>query len=200
MIAIVDYGLGNVRSVLNMLRKAGHDAMITGDVDAIDRATKIILPGVGSFDAGMRKLDESGLRPLLEEHAMTRGTPVLGICLGMQLLARTSEEGSSKGLGWIDADVVRLTPVDGRPLPHMGWTTTEPTRPSALFPDFSDELRFYYLHSYVVAAAESDTLATADYGVTFTSAIGRDNLCGVQFHPEKSHRFGLAILRNFATQ
>lgn len=200
MIAIVDYGLGNVRSIWNMCRKAGLTAEVSGDPDAIASASHVILPGVGSFDAGMRRLQDSGLRPTLERVALEQAKPVLGICLGMQLMANGSEEGEAEGLGWIAADVVRLTPQQGLRVPHMGWSDVTATQRSALFPEEAVDRRFYFLHSYVVRCADpSHVLATTSYGDSeVTSAIGRGNLYGVQFHPEKSHRFGLELLRTFA--
>lgn len=199
MIAIVDYGLGNVRSISNMCRKAGLPAEISADAGAIAAASHVILPGVGSFDAGMRRLEESGLRPTLDALALEETTPILGICLGMQLMTRRSEEGVADGLGWIDADVVKILPRPGLRIPHMGWNEVQVTRPSALFPADGRDRRFYFLHSYVARCHDERlVLGTTRYGDELTCAFGRDNLYGVQFHPEKSHRFGLELLQAFA--
>lgn len=195
MIAILDYGLGNIRSISNMLRKAGAQSFVAATADELRGAERAILPGVGSFDAGMQRLDRSGLRPALEDH-VAAGRPLLGICLGMQMLGRSSEEGTAPGLGLLSGDTVRLRPPDGRPVPHMGWTPVEPTRPSAIFPSPSDDLRFYFLHSFHLACEDpADVVAVADYGEPVTAAAGRANVLGVQFHPEKSHRHGLELLQ-----
>ena len=202
MFVIVDYGMGNLGSIRNMLKKAGVAAEVSGDPEDILRADKIVLPGVGSFDAGMRNLADRGLIAPLMENAVDRGTPILGICLGMQLMSRRSEEGILSGLGWIDADVVRFRPkAEGERLkvPHMGWNTLEPKKDCPLFRGAKPELRFYFVHSYHMACRDpSDVAAVTRYGVEFASAFHRGNLYGVQFHPEKSHRFGMTLLRNFA--
>jgi imidazole glycerol-phosphate synthase subunit HisH len=207
MVVIVDYGVGNLGSLANMLKKAGARASISSDRDAIARADKLILPGVGAFDNGMRHLEASGLIPVLDERART-GTPLLGVCLGMQMLARRSEEGVLPGLGWIDAEVIRLRPgaVGGSPdgngvlkVPHMGWNELLPLRQHPLLADLGEEPRFYFVHSYHVVCGSRDTeLAHADYGGRFVAAVAQGNVLGVQFHPEKSHRFGTQLLRNFA--
>ena len=204
MIVIVDYGVGNLGSIANMLKKVGAPATISSDASVVGSAAKVILPGVGSFDHAMRQLNASGLIPTLEEQ-VGRGTPLLGVCLGMQLLARGSEEGILPGLGWIDADVVRLRPPDGDgaasdfKIPHMGWNVLRPARDHALLVGLGDESRFYFVHSYHVVCGDPATeLGHVEYGGRFTAAVARDNVMGVQFHPEKSHRFGTQLLRNFA--
>lgn len=200
MITIIDYGMGNLGSIANMLRKLGVEAVVSHSADDIDRAEKLILPGVGSFDHGMRNLRERGLVPVLEDQVHRRATPLLGICLGMQLMGRGSAEGCEPGLGWIDADNVRLRPGpdnDRLKVPHMGWNTV---RLAADGPDsLGSDSRFYFVHSFHLACRDDgDVLAWTTHGVPFVSAVRRDNLLGVQFHPEKSHRFGLRLLGDFA--
>lgn len=202
MIVIVDYGLGNLASILNMLRKIGVAARISSDPGEIESAEKLVLPGVGSFDSGMAALEERGLVPVLTRKALDGGTPLLGLCLGMQLLTRGSEEGRRPGLGWIDATTVRFRfPQDTPrlPVPHMGWNRIRVERRSPILAALPDPSRFYFVHSYHVVCGSSDVvLATTNYGYDFPSIIGRGNLVGTQFHPEKSHRFGMALLRSFA--
>lgn len=202
LIVIVDYGMGNLGSIRNMLRKIGAPSLVSSDPAEIEKADKLILPGVGSFDAGMRNLADRGLVAPLAEMVAARRTPILGICLGMQLMGKRSEEGVRPGLGWIDAEVIRFhpPPAAGRlKVPHMGWNTLEPRKDCLLFRGAGPELRFYFVHSYhVVCRDPSDVAATTPHGVDFVSAFQRGNLYGVQFHPEKSHRFGMALLRNFS--
>jgi imidazole glycerol-phosphate synthase subunit HisH len=201
VIVIVDYGLGNLASILNMLRKIGAQARISSDPGVIDSATKLLLPGVGSFDSGMAALEERGLVPVLSRKVLDAGTPLLGLCLGMQLLTRGSEEGRRPGLGWIDATTVRFRFPEGGPrlpVPHMGWNGIRVTRESPLLAALPDPARFYFVHSYhVVCGSEDQVLATTSYGYDFPSVIGRGRLVGTQFHPEKSHKFGMALLRSF---
>ena len=201
-IVIVDYGMGNLGSIQNMLKRIGCPSSATSDPAEIARADKIILPGVGAFDGGMRRLTELGLVQVLNEKALQKGTPVLGVCLGMQLLTRRSEEGSLPGLGWIDGDTVRFRfePKDSKlKVPHMGWNTVSVRQPGTLFRDVSGEARYYFVHSYhVVCNDPKDVLTTTEYGYPFVSAIERGTIMGAQFHPEKSHRFGMAVLKNFA--
>ena len=201
MIVIVDYGMGNLGSMANMLRKVGATAAVSSDAAAIARAEKLVIPGVGAFDAGMRALAERKLVPLLQERAAA-GTPTLGVCLGMQLFARGSEEGQLPGLGWIDAHARRFRANSGGmqlKVPHMGWNTVRPLREHPLFAGMPDDMRFYFVHSYhVVCDDPYSALAAAEYGGDFVAAVARDNVMGVQFHPEKSHRFGMQLLRNFA--
>lgn len=202
MIVIVDYGLGNVGSIANMLKRIGAEVIISSKDEEIHRADKLILPGVGSFDEGMERLKASGLIPILEEKVLSAETPLLGICLGMQLLTKESEEGSQAGLGWIDAQTVRFC-ADGVSrtlrLPHMGWNSVSPKKETDLFVPIDGEIRFYFLHSYhVICHNEDDVLSMTNYGYDFVSSFQKDHIIGVQFHPEKSHRFGMNFMKHFA--
>lgn len=199
MLVVVDYGVGNLGSIANMFRKIGTPATVTADPGVIAEATRLVLPGVGHFDHGMARLRESGLRPVLDAKALIEKIPVLGICLGGQLLGRGSEEGGEPGLGWLDMDVVRFPADRGLRVPHMGWRVVDLTKPSPLFKDAQGEQRFYFVHSYYMRCDNpDDVLCRVDYGGPFAAAVSRGNIHGVQFHPEKSHRFGAALLRNFA--
>lgn len=201
MITIVDYGVGNIKAILNMFDYLSIEAQATNDVGLIAHAEKLLLPGVGAFDKAMTALNSGGLVEALEYAVHQQRVPVLGICLGMQLLARKSAEGSLPGLGWIDADVQRIEVPHGQgfKVPHMGWAEVEPSHPSSLFPLMGEGERFYFVHSYhVVCDDPTDVLATVNYGSTLCCAINRDNVWGVQFHPEKSHRFGMQLLSRFA--
>lgn len=199
MITIVDYGMGNLGSIRSMLRRIGVRSTITGDPDEIARAEKVLLPGVGRFDAAMRQIGERGLREVLDRKALHERVPTLGICLGMQLITRGSEEGGVTGLGWVDADACRFPPDVRLKVPHMGWNLVRATRPSPLTAGLPPESRFYFVHSYFVRTDRpEDTVLAADYGVTFAAAVEAGNVFGAQFHPEKSHRFGMQLLANFA--
>ena len=200
MIHIINYGLGNLSSIKNIITKVGGISTIVNDVSQIKDASKIILPGVGAFDHGMRKLGEEGWISGLESAALERNIPILGICLGMQLMCNRSEEGKLSGLGWIDAEVCRfnMTPDAKLKVPHMGWNTVAIQKENLLLNKTQEEQRFYFVHSYhVVCNVQSDELATANYGYNFTAAFNKGNIFGVQFHPEKSHRFGMELLRKF---
>ena len=203
MIAIVDYGMGNLGSIRNMLSRIGVESQITSDEALIERAEKIILPGVGAFDLAMQNLRQRNLLDVLNNKVLAQKVPTLGICLGMQLMSNESEEGREKGLGWVDARTVRLAfPNDGitRRLPHMGWSAITVRQPSQILETSDGESRYYFVHSYHVRCDDPSTvLATTEYGgVEFHSAIINENILGVQFHPEKSHRYGLRLLENFA--
>ena len=203
MIVIIDYGMGNLGSILNMLKKIGADAKISSELSDVISAYKLILPGVGAFDEGMRKLMESELLQALNKKILEEKCPVLGICLGMQLLTRCSEEGGLAGLGWIDAETRRFKFDEEETahlkIPHMGWNEVNPTGDSRLFFGFEQLPRFYFVHSYHVCCKNrEDILATSFYGYEFTAAVGKENIMGTQFHPEKSHHYGMHLLRNFA--
>jgi imidazole glycerol-phosphate synthase subunit HisH len=199
VITIVDYGLGNLGSVRNMLKRIGVPATITGDLDTIAKAEKLLLPGVGAFDNAMERIDSSGLRPVLDHKAMVERIPVLGICLGMQLLMHSSEEGERPGLGWIAGGAYRFPAEGSLKVPHMGWNLVEVAGDSPLTRDLPEESRFYFVHSYYVRADdEKHAVLKARHGVPFDAALQRDNIFGAQFHPEKSHRFGMKLLENFA--
>jgi len=196
MIVIVDYDAGNIGSVANICKKAGGKAVISADPDVIASAGKLILPGVGHFGRAMERLNASGIRAALDA-AKERGAPILGICLGMQLLTRHSEEGDADGLGWIDARARRFDLPAPLKVPHMGWNDVVFTRPDVLTQGLEDP-RFYFVHSYVVQSDdESAVLGRTDYGGPFVSVVQRDNVWGFQCHPEKSHKFGLNVMRNF---
>lgn len=200
MITIVDYNMGNVGSIRNMLKKLGFESQITCELAQIAAANKLILPGVGSFDAGMDNLNLSGLVPTLNERVRDARVPTLGICLGMQLMTRSSAEGQRPGLGWIDAQALRFPGSDpALKVPHMGWNRVTTVRPSLLADNLPAEPRFYFVHSYYVHCNDADdVLMTTKYGAVFHSAFQHRNVAGVQFHPEKSHKFGMRLLRNFA--
>lgn len=201
MFVIVDYGVGNLTSVQNMLKKAGVAAVISGKAEDVQQASKLLLPGMGHFDNCMEKLDASGLRPAIEKKALEEKIPVLGICVGLQMFMRGSEEGKLPGLGWIAGDTIRFdlnNMTQPEKIPNMGWLEVRTARPSKLFQDL-DEARFYFAHSYHVKVDnESDALVMANYGYDYTAGIEKGNIVGVQFHPEKSHRFGMQLLKNFA--
>lgn len=201
MITVVDYGMGNVGSVQNMLFRLGHDSILSADPEQVRRADKIILPGVGAFDVAMEALERLGLVQALHQRVRAEGAPLLGICLGMQLLSRSSEEGQRPGLGWVPATTRRFRFEEGAPqrVPHMGWRTVRPTRPHPVLKHLDADARFYFVHSYhVVCDDPGDELLEADYGGRFCAALASGNVIATQFHPEKSHRHGLALLSAFA--
>jgi glutamine amidotransferase len=202
MILVVDYGMGNLGSLLNMLKKVGaKDARVSGDPSEIERADKLILPGVGAFDTGIQRLRHAGLIEILREKVLARGTPTLGVCLGMQLMTHASEEGTLPGLGWIDGHTVRLRfdPALRVKVPHMGWNTVEIRRAGTLFQGMFPDARFYFVHSFhVVPSSAEDVLTTTRYGDReIVSAIQRGHIMATQFHPEKSHKFGMMLFKNF---
>ncbi|CAG1001372.1 glutamine amidotransferase [Burkholderiales bacterium] len=200
MITIIDYGMGNLGSIRNMLKRVGQESEVTCDPQHVARATKLILPGVGSFDAGMANLRADGMAEVLDERVLYSRIPILGICLGMQLMTHRSDEGVADGLGWVDAEVLKFRPSDAAPkIPHMGWNLVKPVRQSPLLQDLPDEARFYFVHSFHVRCLQpDDVLLTTSYGAPFHSGFEHNNIWGVQFHPEKSHKFGMQLLRNFA--
>ena len=202
MLVILDYKIGNLSSIKNMLSKAGEpNARITNDVGAIREATKLILPGVGSFDYGMEQLRGSGFYEVLNQRVLDDRIPVLGICLGVQLLTEGSDEGNSTGLGWIRGQTVAFDKkklTTQAKIPHMGWTDIVPAKKSRIFADMHEEPRFYFVHSYHLAPSDpSDVLVNATYCYEFAAGVERDNIIGVQFHPEKSHKYGMKFLSNF---
>ncbi len=202
MIVIIDYGLGNPSSIKNMIKRCGEDAKITSNCKDIAEANKFILPGVGSFDHGMKNLKGSDYFDLLQEKVLVRKTPILGVCLGAQLLADSSEEGKEPGLGWIKGKVVRFNKekMDAQHLkvPHMGWSEITLNKTTPLFTDFYANPRFYFVHSYHWECENpNDIMLTAEYGYSFTAGVEKENIIGVQFHPEKSHKYGLKLYENF---
>lgn len=199
MVAIIDYGLGNLGSIANMLKVIGEKNIITSDCEKIVGADKIILPGVGAFDAGMQKLQQTHLADVIRSEAR-RGKPVLGICLGMQLLGRKSEEGTMDGLGLIPFDNIHFS-FSADPslkIPHMGWDIVKFKQDSPLLADIEEQQRYYFVHSYHAKCdSEENVLMTCEYGYEFAAAVVKNNVYGVQFHPEKSHKFGMLLLENF---
>jgi glutamine amidotransferase len=200
MITIIDYKTGNLGSIQNILKRIGEESVITSDKDEIARAKKLILPGVGAFDTGMRNLTELDLVDILNQKVLVDKIPVLGICLGMQLLAERSDEGFLPGLGWIKAENLRfnfLNSLDFK-IPHMGWNFVRQHKTSNLFENMYSDARFYFVHAYYFQAFDqSDILTSTEYEIEFTSAVEKGNIMGVQFHPEKSHKFGMKLLKNF---
>lgn len=202
MIAIVDYGLGNVCAFENIYKRLNIQARIASTPQDLRLAEKIILPGVGAFDWAMKRLNESGLRDTLDEMVLDVGKCVLGICVGMQIMANRSDEGQLDGLGWIKGEVKKFDvskSLQRIPLPHMGWNDVQPKGNSTLFNKLDTGARFYFLHSYYfVPHAQEHVLAETDYNGLYASSVGRGNVLGVQFHPEKSHQWGIQLLKNFA--
>ncbi len=201
MVIVIDYGMGNVGSIFNMLKKIGANCMISSKPDDIIQATKIILPGVGLFGTGMERLRELNLIPILEQRALADKIPVLGICLGMQLFTERSEESNTDGLGWIKGETIRFRFANNSnnlKIPHMGWNEVSPKQDSLFFNTSQEKQRFYFLHSYhVVCRDKDDALTETNHGYSFISAIKHNNLLGVQFHPEKSHKFGMEFFKKF---
>jgi len=201
MITIVDYGMGNLGSILNMFKKVGAKAKISSDPEEIRIASKILLPGVGAFDTAMQRINDSGLKDVLIEKALIEKVPVLGICLGMQLLTNASEEGKLPGLGWIEGQTLSFKGKINEELkiPHMGWNIAEIQQQNVITKGYKGEIRFYFVHSYYVEVVNQKySMMKTNYGVSFESAIVKDNIFGAQFHPEKSHNFGMHLFNNFA--
>jgi glutamine amidotransferase len=200
MITIVDYGLGNIRAFLNAFKLLNIRVRTAQTRDELNDATKIVLPGVGAFDHAMERLEESGMRTALDDLALERRVPVLGVCVGMQMLGQSSEEGQRPGLGWVPGRVRKLNALgsDLR-LPHMGWNDVRPTPGMKLFEGLEQDARFYFLHSFYFECARPENVAAvANYGAEFSCAVSAANIYGVQFHPEKSHHCGTRLLQNFA--
>lgn len=202
MITIVDYGLGNVQAFANIYKRLNIPARTASSADDLGGAEKLILPGVGAFDWAMVRLDQSGMRERLDDLVVRQGCPVLGVCVGMQIMAKRSDEGVLEGLGWIDAEVRKFDEAaftQQTRLPHMGWNDVSTRRNGGLFRGLESDARFYFLHSYYFAPRkEDDVLAVTDYNGPFASGVGAGNVFGVQFHPEKSHQWGIRLLKNFA--
>ena len=199
-ICIIDYGTGNIKSVVNMLRRLDCAADVSSDVTTVKAAEKLILPGVGAFDQGMKRLQETGIAEVVKHKVLRENTPLLGICLGAQLLLASSEEGRGEGLRLVGGKVVRFQPSSGSmKVPHMGWNNVAVRKKNPLFKGLEEEARFYFVHSYHFSMEDDeDVIGTTEYGYPFVSAFRRRNVYGVQFHPEKSHKFGMTLLRNFA--
>ena len=201
MITIINYGMGNLGSVQNMLKRINVPCQITCDINEIEKATKILLPGVGAFDSAIAKIDELNLRKILTHKAKVEKIPFLGICLGMQLLTRSSEEGVLKGLDLVPAKTIKFNFKESEHLkvPHMGWNLVKKNKASLLTENFTDDYRFYFVHSYkVICDKEENSILKTNYGGEFDSAIQNDNVYGAQFHPEKSHKYGMHLLTNFS--
>jgi imidazole glycerol-phosphate synthase subunit HisH len=200
-VVVINSRVGNLGAIPNMLARLGASALVTDDPHDVEHADRIILPGVGSFDAALRNLTVAGLLEAMAEPVLVRQVPFLGVCLGMELLADHSEEGKMPGLGWIRGEVARFRfddLADHPRVPHMGWNTVRATRDTPLLRDLGDRSRFYFAHSYYFRPKDpGDVIGLTDYGFPFASAVQRGNIAGVQFHPEKSHRHGLRLFENF---
>lgn len=196
MIGVIDYGVGNLGSIINMIKRVGGKSKLIDNNDDLDLVNKIIIPGVGSFDHGMKELTKSGLIAKLNHKALEEKIPTLGICLGAQIMCKSSEEGNEPGLGWFDAEVVRF-PDNEFKVPHMGWNIIHNKKEAGIKLSFEEE-RFYFVHSYYMKANNpNDVWFTTNYGIDFTSALNHDNLFACQFHPEKSHKFGYDFFKSF---
>jgi len=202
MIGIIDYGLGNVRAFANVYKSLNLPVIIVKQPSELKNVSKVILPGVGAFDYALQKLDQSGMRKYLDEKVLEHHVPVLGICVGMQILAHSSDEGSLPGLGWIDGEVKKFKfSLLKKPLiiPHMGWNNVKPIKINGMFKELDYDARFYFLHSYYFQCRKNeDIVAVTDYGGEFACAVNSGNIFGIQFHPEKSHQCGIQLLANFA--
>lgn len=201
-IVIVDYGMGNLRSVQRKFERSGVRALVSNRLEEIEGADKLVLPGVGHFASGVQKLRESGIWEVLNHQVLVKKIPILGICLGMQLMAKHSEEGDVEGLGWLEAEVVRFDVSDKRiyKVPHIGWNEAKVQKDSKLFGGIPKDVLFYFVHSYHFRCElEADILTTTTYDYPFVSAVEKNNIFGTQFHPEKSHDWGEQLIRNFIT-
>lgn len=201
MIGIIDYGLGNVKAFANVYKMLDIPAIIVTKPHELIKVSRVIMPGVGAFDHAMKCLQDSGMREMLDEIVLHQQVPVLGICVGMQMLTNSSEEGVSPGLKWINGDVKKIDSSFNKSIyvPHMGWNDVKPLNNNDLFRGLSDDARFYFLHSYYVHCQRNeDVIAVTNYGVEFACAVNHENVFGVQFHPEKSHQYGIKLLKNFS--
>jgi glutamine amidotransferase len=199
VIGIIDYGVGNVKAFLNVFHRLGIPAVRVNTTQSISKVSSLILPGVGSFDHAMKALNESGMREALERSVLQDLTPILGICVGMQMLTQTSDEGKLAGLGWLSAKVKSLDGLTDKPLPHMGWNTISFNPKCPLFKGFGESPLFYFLHSYYFSATNTnDVVAVANYGANFGCVVQKGNIFGIQCHPEKSHECGELLLKNFS--
>lgn len=199
MITIIDYGMGNIGSIENMIKKVGGESKIISTPDDLLCATKIVLPGVGAFDNGMTKLKEKGFIEILNKRVLEDKIPILGICLAMQLFTKSSEEGKLQGLGWIDAETVKFKLNDKKlKVPHMGWNIVDIKREGKIYKDMYEEAAYYFVHSYYVKCNNiDDILTTTKYGTEFVSSFNHENIYATQFHPEKSHKYGIKLIKNF---
>ena len=199
MIGVINYGLGNIQSFLNSYRLLGVKAIPVKNTLELNKCDHLILPGVGSFDAAMTRLKSSKLIDSIEKLVFKENIPILGVCVGLQIMARTSEEGEIKGLGWLDGEVKLIKKTKNLPLPHMGWNTIQIENYNSQLLKDTDNKHFYFLHSYCMEMYNSEAItATSDYGENIVAAVSKNNIHGCQFHPEKSHTSGLTILENFA--
>ena len=199
MIHIVDYGMGNLGSIINMFKRIGVKASIADTAEKIEAAEKLLLPGVGAFDSAINRIHDLGLYDALEKKVMQNKVPILGICLGMQLFTRGSDEGNLPGFGWIPAQVKRFPVRSDLKVPHMGWNRVVVNQASRLISDLPAECRFYFVHSYYVSVDDpGHSILRTNYGLEFDSGIQCNNIFGVQFHPEKSHKFGMQLMKNFS--
>jgi glutamine amidotransferase len=197
MITIIDYGLGNIEAFFNIYKRYNIEVSIARDKDQLSRADKLILPGVGAFDHAMMSLNRSGMRDTLDKLVLDKKIPVIGICVGMQMMAKRSEEGSELGLGWFDAEVIKFK-MKNLLIPEMGWNSIF-FGSNPIFNELTPNARFYFLHSYYFQCSnDQDVIAESDYGIRYSSAVNKENIWGIQFHPEKSHSNGIQLLKNFA--
>ncbi len=197
-LSIIDYGMGNIGSLTNMIARAGGQAEIVSSPESVHASAKLVLPGIGAFDNAMRRIEDLGLRGALDKKVQEEKTPILCICLGAQLITLQSEEGELPGLGWVQGRVKRFNSTEGLRIPHMGWNDVEVKKTSRLFRGMEADASFYFVHSYFIELDDpADVLTTTRYGIDFVSSIEHDNIFATQYHPEKSHRYGLQLIRNF---
>jgi glutamine amidotransferase len=202
MIVIIDYEMGNTGALIKMFTRLGYNSKVSNEKSEIEKASHLVLPGVGSFSRAVQKIDGiRNLRPVLNDVVLSKNTPILGICLGMQLLLSSSEEGEGEGFGWISGSVRKFDSSNGLRIPHMGWNIVNPVIQHPLTAGLEDKARFYFVHSfYAELLSEKHSVMTTNYGNDFASVIATNNVMGVQFHPEKSHKYGLKLLNNFVAE